>query len=123
MSEKKWIGSAVMWTLLILYLLLMPGEQSSDPWWYFFPHIDKLIHTGIFTVWSFLVGMSLLDRENGKTPVVTILGLVLAIVTEVAQAFIDGRSASTLDALADMIGVLVGIVATFYVKKNLISTK
>lgn len=117
MSKNIWKGFALLWTLFILYLLTKPAGEGT-PWWYLFPHIDKLLHAGLFSIWSIAISMVYLSRDNSKSPVITISGLCLAIATELIQAFLPDRSASILDIVADLVGVIIGIVVTFYVKKK-----
>jgi len=103
---------ALVWTLLIMVLCWLPrnlvrrveGESS----WFQIPNLDKLVHCGLFVVFSILwLRVRWFRRRFGW---VALGGFVLAVVTELVQQLpVVGRDASVADALTDVIGVLIGI--------------
>lgn len=87
-----------------------PMEPNKDP---LFPHIDKLVHAGIYAVlaittlfaatawnyrWSFLLAV---------TVALTLVGV--GMFDELTQMFVDGRTADPLDLAADTLGAVMGI--------------
>jgi hypothetical protein len=84
-----------------LFVLYWPGSPGPG----LFPYSDKLVHLLVFGL------VAVLGRWVGLRPVV--LGSVLAahaVVSEVVQATVlPARSGDPLDALADLVGVGLGL--------------
>jgi len=81
---------------------------------------DKLVHIGLFTPFSFLwinyIYRKLKSRRNSIILVV-IVGMLYAMTTELLQNYIFiGRNGNLPDAIADFIGVLLGI--WYFIKKT-----
>ena len=105
---------AWFWTFVILVLCWIPriylsGEEKiAKP--FFVPNFDKLVHLGIFAVFSFLwmrVGSS-----RSRAWWVVVAGVALAVITELGQEIpIVNRDCNVADGLADSVGVIVGLVA------------
>ena len=97
---------ALAWTVLVLVLCWIPGRWLGHE----APggQSDKLAHAGMFAVFSWLWAWAV--APSMRTARILGAGLLLALVTEVGQAvpLID-RDADPLDALADSIGVGVGL--------------
>ena len=71
--------------------------------------LDKVVHAGIFVVFSVLWARTLTIRRRFAW--VALGGIALAILTELVQTLpIVGRDGEVSDALTDVAGVLVGIV-------------
>jgi VanZ family protein len=87
---------------------------------------DKLLHLGAFGGLAFLVAWALPTRE-GKTlqRALWTLGLVIAyaMLDELTQKFIPGRSCSLGDFIADAIGACMGLAAYFAAKAILVRTQ
>ena len=103
---------AVLWTLIILTLCWLPSnvvqEVEKDSSWFQIPNFDKLVHWGIFLLFS------ILWLRVGTTPWrflwVALGGLVLAVVSELVQLLpIIGRDATIGDGVTDCIGLLLGL--------------
>jgi VanZ family protein len=94
----------------------MLPEDEKVPKRFLIPHLDKLIHMGIFVVFAFLwmrVGDS---PRRGRW--VLVAGLALAVLSELGQEVpIVNRDASLADCLADGAGVIVGLVAYEVVRR------
>ncbi|MEO7421680.1 MAG: VanZ family protein [Ornithinibacter sp.] len=85
---------------VVLYAPQGPGVSP-------FPFSDKVVHLVVFAVPAALAVMA------GFRPVV-VLGVLgaQAVLSEVIQAeFLPGRSGDPLDAVADLVGVGIAIVA------------
>ena len=107
---------ALAWTFVILALCWWPRaymgiiERPDRP--FFVPNIDKLVHLAIFAGFAFLgmrVGPSA-TRARGVA--ILLVGVGLAVVTEVVQntRFVN-RDGNVADALADTLGLVVGLIA------------
>ncbi len=93
-------SAAVIWTIIMLIGCLLPGPDVP-------PVItmnDKFTHVGIFILFAVLWSLS------GRRPVWVILaGLFFGILIEVLQGALPiHRSADVQDAIADLIGTLIG---------------
>jgi VanZ family protein len=114
---------AVLWTIVILVLCWTPqamlsvneGPESLAQELL----LDKLIHAGIFTVFSVLW---LRTRPAGKTRFLSVLlaGTALAAITETVQNLpIINREGEFQDALADFAGVLFGFPLFKWIEQKL----
>jgi len=109
------IWPAILWTLLIFILLVMPtdgleGKQVNE-----IPNIDKYVHVILFGVFSFL-WFSFFDSNyslKGNIVFLAILfiGSFYGLGMEFVQKYFTERNFSLTDALADTIGTLIGLVA------------
>jgi VanZ family protein len=120
-SIKKFIPG-IAWFFLILIAVCIPGENlpKVDNWLIKIDY-DKLIHLGLFAVLAFLfmypiVKSSLSVKEKWHYCIKIVLAtIVWGITTELLQKyFIQGRSFSFADWLADSIG---GVAALIFCKK------
>lgn len=96
---------AVAWTLGILVACLIPGSQITPP--SFLPFsIDKWVHLLMF------VGFGALWTTGrlGRAWTVFWAGTAYGIAIEILQGLLPiGRSPDVLDALADVVGLGLGI--------------
>lgn len=84
---------------------------------------DKLLHFGAFGGLAFLVAWALPTKE-GQAHIrgLITLGLIVgyAMVDEISQNFIPGRTCSLGDFVADAIGAVMGLTAYFVIKAVLV---
>ena len=97
-------GAVVLLSVVVLFL-----PASGTPAVY--PELDKLIHLGLFAA------LALTGRWAGVRPAALAVGLaVYAGASEVLQGVLPiGRDATWGDALADVAGVVVGLLAAPFV--------
>jgi VanZ family protein len=116
---------------LTLLALLSPGHWVTDfnNWaatWLPFSrqldamdashHADKLVHSTLFAVMGYLAVRGWTQRRH---LVWVLLGVLwLAPQTEWLQAYIPGRGASLVDALADVLGLAVGVVWALLLRRR-----
>ncbi len=108
----------VLWSLLILVLTGIPGNYIPKPQNFlrlFSP--DKIVHLLMFAPFAVLFLRFLYSLESEillkKFPVFStlIIGIIYATGTELLQIFVFiGRSGNVYDAVADTVGVLLGIL-------------
>jgi VanZ family protein len=105
-------ATAVLWTIVIMVLCWLPRaaihKLEYESTWFKLPNFDKVVHAGIFVVFSLLwVRVWASPRQR----LWAILGgFGLAVLTEVGQLVpAVGRDASVADGLTDCAGVLLGI--------------
>jgi VanZ family protein len=111
MNWKTW--RAILWTVLILVLCWMPRRsmpfEESVPSLFHRVQIDKLVHCGMFAAFAFLWRRG---TGSSSAALIGVSGVALAIITEVGQGTaLVGRDADTWDAMADCLGVAIGLVA------------
>jgi hypothetical protein len=109
---------AAIWTVVIMVLCWLPGAAvhrlEYGPW-FKMPNFDKLVHAGIFVVFSVL--WARVWTSPRRYAWVALGGFGLAILTELVQRFpIVGRDASVADATTDAAGVLLGLVLAPFVE-------
>jgi VanZ family protein len=98
-------AAAVCWTLLILLLTTLPGQEL--------PRVgvsgaDKLAHFVLFAGFGWLWMRD--GRHAARVKWVLIAGLALALLTEAYQGIVPiGRSAELWDVFANASGLLAGI--------------
>ncbi|WP_235900545.1 VanZ family protein [Lolliginicoccus suaedae] len=88
--------------MVVCVMLFSPAPETSSA----IPHLDKAIHAGMF------VALAVASRF-ARIPVVASLAwlLVFAVASEVLQGALPlDRSPDPMDALADAIGAIMGIL-------------
>jgi hypothetical protein len=116
MKHYLWAG---IWGIFVLFLISMPISVNGGKLSMFnFPGIDKLVHTGIFFVFTVLLFFGLLKNSKSlkliSIPIVLILIISssFAVGTELIQEyFTNYRSFESLDIFADFIGIGMGYFA------------
>jgi VanZ family protein len=103
---------AVLWTLVIAIICWIPKEVVEEiedkSSWFEIHRLDKLIHAGIFLVFSILWIRAFVSPRRRLWIALGSAGL--AILTEVVQGLsIIGRDGSIPDAVTDFVGALIGI--------------
>ena len=108
------------WVVVILALCwypkaMMPDERRTANAM-FLPHLDKVIHFGVFAVFGFLGGWVFRLPGRSRFWPLVLGGLALAVISELGQmtAFVN-RDAGLDDLTADMVGVVVGLWAYAWV--------
>ena len=89
----------------------MSQEINHSPGWFFPVPLDKLIHGLMFAGFAFLWGYR--PGKPLRTNIPLLGGLAFIVLTEWGQstAFV-GRTADLGDALADLVGLLFGLLVT-----------
>ena len=102
---------AVLWTLLILAACSLPG--SSVPDMGSLPY-DKIAHFGFFFVYTLLWMHTSRRPFWQRALLIGSTGVAYGVLIEIYQGWLPfKRSGEPLDALADVAGLLVGLV-TYY---------
>ena len=111
---------ATFWTIVILALCWLPGiffpSQERLPKSIFVPNFDKLVHFGIFAIFAWLWLRVVQGPRAGLK--VILAGVALAAISELGQntRFVQ-RDGNLADTAADVVGVLLGLLAFFLVRK------
>ncbi len=102
--------------------LLTPGE--SLPKAPLIPHLDKMVHVGLFAVLTFLwsrVGVSKPDKRIKKVKFFTnylVFGIIFAILIEYLQRFVPNRTFGFDDIAANIVGGTIGIICLYILHKR-----
>lgn len=113
---------AILWFLLVLYLLTMPAPNMPDMNdWFNKYRVDKLVHAGLFGVLALAfiwpIGISDFPYKR-KCHIFVWIGIATSIwglTTEFIQKYlVIGRSFEMADWASDTIGVLLAVVFSNY---------
>jgi hypothetical protein len=105
---------AVVWTVLVLIGCWIPSDRlpvdEGESWRWRVPNADKLVHVAMFAGFGLLWMRA--RPGPGRAARVLAGGVALAILSELGQEVpAVHRDADVLDALADVLGVGLGIAA------------
>ncbi len=113
------ITMASLWTIVILGLCWMPGEwvkevEEGSPWFQI-PDLDKVVHWGIFVVFTTL--WLRIGTSRWRYAWVALGGLAVAAVSEIVQTIpAIGRDGEIGDGITDMIGVVIGLIVARWIE-------
>jgi VanZ family protein len=111
----RWKLPAILWGATILTLTSYPKLEIPDIG---FNAIDKVAHLGVYFIFGFLIIRALAEgraqtlRDYIKT---SLFGICFALFDELHQLFIPGRCCEAWDAVADIIGIFLGLVIFYFI--------
>jgi VanZ family protein len=103
---KVWIPP-LLWALLILGASSISGESLPSS---FIPHLDKVVHLGVYGVLGFLLARTPLSFFS-----IIILAAFFGMLDEFYQSLTPGRIPDFMDWVADLVGICLGVVFYRYV--------
>jgi len=109
----------LIWLVLVHILLLLPGNSLPKEKIGLIPHLDKLVHFGLYFVmvagWALFFNLKTDLTQHQKRNwniILVLLAIGDGIIIEFMQASpIINRDFDWLDALADGVGAIVGLIA------------
>ena len=109
--------------IFIIVLCFLPGNTANKLTFFDFPHFDKLVHFGMYFIFSFALFLDLKNntRIQKKQILLIILLLTLFIggsIEIIQNYFIPMRSGDWFDLLADLVGSLIFILF-YHIKKRI----
>ena len=121
----RYLLPAIAWTVIIFFIIAIPGSSIPDSSLFQIPHFDKIIHAGIF----FFLGLSSVYgfTKQGNTTILKSYAYTSAVIfcviygglTEVIQHFfIAERSGEMADFTANTIGSVAGVAVFYYLTKT-----
>jgi len=116
--ERKHIFP-LLWFCLILYASLTPAKNI--PKLNIFEHFDKFVHFSIYLGLCFLLIPAILKKGNYQRAYwfAFVTSFCVGIGFELAQMFLtQSRSASIYDAVFNLLGAFVGIIAYHVLIRN-----
>ena len=105
----------ILWFLLILVLVMLPGRQLPKLGETLFS-IDKVVHTFLFAVLALLMVVGFLKQStypvlrNNAIRSTLVLSIAYATSIEITQFLADGRTFDFYDAVANILGCIVGYI-------------
>lgn len=114
MKSEKFIGIILLlWAVCIFILCTIPAPKVESD--IMIPHIDKIVHCGLFFFFSFLASAFLEQQRNIPSKILKIVLVILILgsyggIIEWLQNNYFNRSADFWDWIADMVGVALGLL-------------
>ncbi len=98
---------------MLLGLLLTPMSEGFIPNPGGFRHFDKVIHFGLFAITGFvsIYGLSFVASFRNRLLLGLVLGIALAMGTELGQYFIPFREPEFYDLMAGLAGLFLGLLS------------
>jgi VanZ family protein len=107
----------ILWALIILFLILTPGQQMPNVKDDYLLSIDKIAHTIVFMVLSFLmiVGFKKQYRfikiKNNAVVSAFIISGSYSLILELMQLLSSERMVQLTDMVANLTGCFLGYIA------------
>jgi VanZ family protein len=100
-------------SVLILIVVLIPGANVPN---INFIGFDKIVHISMFAAWAVALRF---DVVSLRPWAVVMLGMLFSLFTEITQLFVEGRSFDLYDLVADLVGLMIGVVVAGPINKVL----
>jgi len=116
LKKYKW---GLLWSLFILFICLLPGNNLPESSFLTEIYFDKLIHGFLYCVLFILVLIGV--KESMKFPfLITFIYCVLyGLLIELIQHFlIKDRLGEVNDIYANLVGAFIGIIIAAFKKNN-----
>ncbi len=114
--NPRYLIPALIWSLLIFWIISLPGSSIPKTPLLQLPHFDKFVHVSIFMVFAFLLAFGI-DKQEVKGIQRNIYTITIAICviystgTEWLQHnYVPGRHGDFWDILANLAGSLTGLM-------------
>lgn len=108
----KWRGPLLLWSILLLYLTWSPEVEMPDLG---FDAQDKAAHFAAFFLLAWLAVRNFSKYEIILLPravkQAALFSIVFALVDEIVQFWIPGRSFDPMDAVANLFGTMAALGA------------
>lgn len=112
-DKKILVGMAFVWAFIIFMLCALPGEDIPDPHLNI-PHLDKIVHGGMFFIMSLLIVLPFELHTSLTTKQIYAIAIGVALgyggLIEILQHYFFNRGGDVWDLLADVAGGVIGCV-------------
>ena len=124
-SSKQALLVAIIWSVVILLLTGLPGNSFPKvSQWMDVLQPDKLVHIGMFFPFVLFWQAYIFYKNIAVVKSIMIVGgfgIIYAILTEVLQHYVFiGRNANYPDAIADIIGVILGLIIFNIIRSRIV---
>ncbi|RFM29884.1 VanZ family protein [Deminuibacter soli] len=123
--KNKWlvILAAVIWFLVTVYLMTIPGNSLPKSPFFELIHVDKWVHIGMFSilVFLFMQGTRLFYKQQQPKAMlaIAVAGVLYGIAMEFVQKYWTvGRSFDITDIIADAVGCIIAYIYVRYLIKR-----
>jgi VanZ family protein len=116
------VAAVGLYWLLLFTLTHLPGRPGPLPLGHHISHLDKIGHVAAFTLLGLLscAALSLFGKLSGHMLISVAIGLTIyAGLDEYTQSWVPGRTADPLDWLADVAGIVAGILLFVWIRRVL----
>ncbi len=121
---------SIFWTVIVCVLSNLPGNSINNVG-FKIPHLDKIVHLGMYFILSFVVMLDIALRSKviKKHFIFSFFySFILGILMEMTQHFFAvSRQADIFDVLFNSIGSLLGILAfriiNLFFNKRIVSSQ
>ena len=114
---------AILWFFIIFWIISMPPSSIPRTPLFSIPHFDKLVHTGMFTVFVIFLIFGFDKQSKGiifrhRYTFSLIIGVIYSIGTEWYQyVYVPGREGEFWDIMANLVGCITGSLIFLYREK------
>jgi len=120
-KQRFFTIATVLWVGGLLLATFLPGQDLPEV---SIKLNDKLVHVVMYFILTALLLGAIwrekflgLDRKQTLPFTLSIIGL-MAIGTEFLQSFVPGRLMSIYDIIANLLGMLLGLIGFFLIRKK-----
>lgn len=103
----KYLPTVII-TVLVLAAILWPGSLLPSAR---FLRFDKIAHFGIFMAWT----IAIVYDFNPKWYITLCGAILFALLTEIIQLGVEGRTFDIMDLLADSVGAIFGLANSSWI--------
>jgi VanZ family protein len=113
----------ILWALIVLMLILMPGNNMPDTNIWSFLTFDKFAHFFVFALLVFLLIIGFAKQYTytwlkfNAVKSALIAGISYSLLLEIGQALVPDRTFDLADMLANIIGCFLGSIVFYFVYK------
>lgn len=101
----------IAWAIVIFILCTLPGQDIPDPHLNI-PHLDKMVHWGMFFIMALLLCNELEYQTRFSLRKIFLISVSVIFlyggIIEILQEHFFNRSGDVLDLLADVAGGIIG---------------
>lgn len=114
---------SAVWFMVILYSLFSPSDKMPHSRLFDIEHLDKLVHMGLFAIFSLLLYYDLKKEISltnlKKKIIIIIITTITAVMTELVQSyFLLSRTGDIIDLFADILGIPFGITVALLIDSS-----
>lgn len=114
MKAIRYYIPAILWIILILVLCTLPGKDIPHNGWFSLPHLDKVVHFGLFGGIVFFLALGYYRQKKHVSALMLLIFVLCAACYGLAIEFVQkyyaiDRSFDMQDASADTLGAIAGV--------------
>ncbi|MBW6479574.1 MAG: VanZ family protein [Bacteroidales bacterium] len=116
---------AIVWTIVIFFIIAIPGSSIPESPLFLIPHFDKIVHTGIFLLLGIFSAYGFFKQGNKKFikrnayTLAVVFCVLYGGLTEVIQHFyIAERTGELADIIANTTGSATGVLLFYFLRKT-----